>query len=124
MHLKRLVGFTVLALLILSMGVPVFAESRQEYMDQLSQAKVDYTAARDKLHDQDRILLKNWLAERAEYYKQLKANPGDQAVQAKLNEGVKKFLADKKAVYLQLDKQKEEWLLLRKELGAKIKSAS
>ncbi|MDD5195354.1 MAG: hypothetical protein PHQ96_06770 [Candidatus Omnitrophica bacterium] len=124
MHVKRLVGFTVLALLILSICVPVFAESKKEYMDQLNQARKDYTVARDKLHDQNRILLKSWLAERAEYYKQLKASPGDKAIHAKLNDGVKKFLADKKDVYLQLDKQKEEWLKLRADLGAKIKSAS
>ena len=124
MHVKGLVGFMVVALLIFSLSVPVFAQSKKEYQEQLSQARKNFIAERDKLHDQDRILRVNWHNERADLYKQLKANPGDKALQEKINEGAKKFLRDKNDVWLGLKTLWRDWLNNQAELGEKIKSAS
>ena len=124
MHVKGIVGFMVGALLIFSLSVPVFAQSKKEYQEQLSQARKTFIAERDKLHDQDRILRVNWHNERADLYKQLKANPGDKALQEKINEGAKKFLRDKNDVWLGLKTLWRDWLKTREELGEKIKSAS
>lgn len=121
---KKLVGLMVVALLIASFCVPAFAESKKEYCDQLSAARSTFISERDKLHDQDRALRVSWHNERTELYKQLKANPGDRAIQGQINDGAKKFFADKKDVYQKLEQQRKDWLQTKKELGNKIKSAS
>lgn len=120
---KKLVSSFLIAVFALSLGIPLFAQTKQEVRDELSKARQTYIADRDKLHDQDRLLRIQWHQERAELYKQLKANPGDKAIQEKLNEGPKKFLADKKDVYGKLDQLHHDWMKTRADLGEKIKSA-
>ncbi len=114
-------GYLVCGLLVSCLALSGFAQSRKEYMEELNKARKEFMAQRDSLHDQNRILRINWHKERAALYAQLKNQPGDRAIQEKINAGAKKFLADKKEVYRQLRK---DWLKTRQELKEKTPKAS
>jgi hypothetical protein len=115
-------GILVIAV-FLSFSLPSFCETKKEYMEQLSQAREDFIAERDKLHDQDRLLRIAWHSERDTLYQQLKVSPEDKSLQEKLNEGAKKFFADKKAVHSQLKQLRHNWNRIKKDLGQKIKNS-
>jgi hypothetical protein len=123
MGLKRFVGLGIVGILLFSLTSPVFSATKQELRDQLSQARKDFIAQRDDLHDQDRVLRVAWHKERAELYQQAKENPSDATIRAKITEGARKFFADKKAVYEQLEQLRKDWLETRRELGEAIKRA-
>jgi len=121
MHYKKI--FCVFGL-VFFLTLNSYAQSKVEYMNELSQARKNFILERDKLHDQDRILRLNWHKEREALYKKLKENPSDQSIKDKLNEGAKKFLADKKEIYRKLEELRKNWLRQRKELGNKIRTAN
>lgn len=119
----RIVSVVVLSALLLTWGTATFAQSKRALMDELSQARKNFTAERDRLHDQDRVLRIAWHEERNQVYKQLKENPGDTSLKERLNEGAKKFLADKREIYNKLEALRQDWLKQRADLGARIKGA-
>jgi len=121
MHYKKI--FCVFGLVFL-LTLNSYAQSKVEYMNELSQARKNFILERDKLHDQDRMLRLNWHKEREALYEKLKENPSDQSIKDKLNEGAKKFLADKKEIYRKLEELRKNWLRQRKELGNKIRTAN
>jgi len=123
MIFNRTVRVILIIAVFLSFSLPSFCETKKEYMEQLSQAREDFIAQRDKLHDQDRLLRIAWHAERDALYQQLKASPKDKALQEKLNEGPKKFFADKKAIHSQLKQLRHNWNRTKKDLGQKIKNS-
>ncbi|MCM8819696.1 MAG: hypothetical protein NC925_02760 [Candidatus Omnitrophica bacterium] len=120
----RLKGSLFLVIFVICLlSISVFAQTRKEIMEQLNQARKNFIAERDKLHDQNRILRINWHSERAQLYQQLKQNPNNKQIQDKLNEGVKKFLADKDEIYRKLEKLRKDWLKTRKELKERIRAS-
>lgn len=123
MNYKKLAGLVLIGVLSFCFTVPSFSETKKDYQAQLTKARKDFMGQRDKLHDQDRLLRIAWHQERDVLYKQIKASPKDKALKEKLNEGAKKFFADKKSIYSQLEQLHRDWLKIRKELGVKIKNA-
>ncbi|MDP2924607.1 MAG: hypothetical protein Q8O30_12980 [Candidatus Omnitrophota bacterium] len=122
MSFSKFIGVILVMALIFSFSIPSFSETKKEYMGQLSQARKDFISQRDKLHDQDRLLRIAWHSERELLYGQAKASPKDKAIKEQLNEGAKKFFANKKAIYRRLEQLRKNWLSARKDLGAKIKN--
>ncbi|MFA6281025.1 MAG: hypothetical protein WCY05_00800 [Candidatus Omnitrophota bacterium] len=117
-----IVGITVFSFVVNSYAGGAVSESRKALMGQLSQARVDFMASRDKLHDQDRLLRIAWHNERETLYMQAKENPKDKSIKEKLNEGAKKFFVDKKSIYAQLEQLRKDWLKTRDDLGQQIKN--
>ncbi|MCM8786540.1 MAG: hypothetical protein NC935_00585 [Candidatus Omnitrophica bacterium] len=124
MVLKKMVVVFLVVFVICLLSIPTFAQSKKELMEELSKARQNFIAERDRLHDQNRVLRINWHNERAQLYQQLEQNPKDKQIQEKLNEGAKKFLSDKDEIYKKLENLRKDWLKTRKELGEKIKTAS
>jgi hypothetical protein len=118
-----IVGLTVFSFAVSSYAGGAVSESKKALMGQLSQARMDFMASRDKLHDQDRLLRIAWHNEREALYMQAKENPKDKSIKAKINDGAKKFFADKAEVYAQLEQLRKDWLKIRKDLGGQIKNA-
>jgi len=118
-----IVGFTVFSFVVSSYAGGAVSEGKKALMGQLSQERKDFTASRDKLHDQDRLLRIAWHNERDTLYMQAKENPKDKSIKEKLNVGAKKFLTDKKSVYEQLEQLRKNWLKTRKDLGEQIRNA-
>jgi hypothetical protein len=52
---------------------------------------------------------------------QAKQNPKDKAIKQALNNGAKKYFADRKNIYNQLVELRKNWLNARKDLGYRIK---
>lgn len=127
MRFRGFLAIFLISVFLFSSGSYVFAGSgsaaRKELEGQLSQARTDFTAERDRLHDQIRVMRVAWHNERAELYAQAKQNPKDKSIKAALNEGAQKYYADRKAVYNQLVELRADWLNTRKDLGYKIKHA-
>lgn len=127
MRLKGFLSIFLISVFLFSSGTCVFADSgsitKKELEGQLTQARKDFTSERDKLHDQIRVMRIAWHKERAALYTQAKQNPKDKAIKAALNEGAKKYFADRKIVYNQLVELRNNWLKTRKDLGYKIKHA-
>ncbi|MFA5271686.1 MAG: hypothetical protein WC412_05025 [Candidatus Omnitrophota bacterium] len=117
-----IVGFTVFSFVVSSYAGGAVSESKKVLMGQLSQARVDFMTSRDKLHDQDRLLRIAWHNERDTLYMQAKENPKDKSIKEKLNDGAKKFFADKADIYAQLEQLREDWLKVRKDLSGQIKN--
>lgn len=117
-----IVGLTVFSFAVSSYAGGAVSESKKALMGQLSQARMDFMASRDKLHDQDRLLRIAWHNEREALYMQAKESPKDKSIKAKINEGAKKFFADKADVYAQLEQLRKDWLKIRKDLGEQIKN--
>jgi CRISPR/Cas system-associated exonuclease Cas4 (RecB family) len=63
-----------------------------------------------------------WHNEREALYMQAKENLKDKSIKEKLNEGAKKFFADKTMIYSQLEQLRKDWLKTRKDLGEQIKN--
>jgi len=61
-----------------------------------------------------------WHKERDTLYVQAKQNPKNKAVKVALNDGAKKYFADRKDIYNQLVELRKNWLNARKDLGYKI----
>jgi len=125
MRFKGFLSIFLISIFLFSSGTYVFAENasaaRKVLEGQLTQARKDFTAERDSLHDQIRLMRIAWHNERAALYAQAKQNPKDKAIKAALNEGAKKYFADRKNVYNQLVELRKNWLNTRKDLGYKIK---
>jgi hypothetical protein len=125
MRFKGFLSIFLISIFLFSSGTCVFAENasvaKRNLEGQLTQARKDFTAERDRLHDQIRVMRIAWHKERTALYAQAKQNPKDKAIKAALNNGAKKYFADRKNVYNQLVELRSNWLNTRKDLGYKIK---
>jgi|GEM_PF-1610569 hypothetical protein len=125
MRLRGFLAIFLISIFLFSSGTCIFAENaplnKKELQAQLSQARKDFTAERDRLHDQIRVMRVAWHKERTALYTQAKQNPKDKSIKASLNKGAKKYFADRKDVYNQLVELRSNWLKTRKDLGLKIK---
>ncbi len=126
MRFKGFLAMFLISVFLLSSVSYVFAATgsaaRKELESQLTQARKDFTAERDRLHDQIRVMRVAWHNERAELYAQAKQNPKDKAIKAALNDGAQRYYVDRKNIYNQLVELRANWLNTRKDLGAKIKN--
>ncbi len=127
MGFKKFIAMLIVGLTVFSFSVSSYAgsgvsEGKKALMEQLSQARKNFIASRDKLHDQDRLLRIAWHNEREALYKQARENPKDKSIKTKLDEGAKKFLTDKRDIYTQLAQLRKDWLKTRKDLGTQIKN--
>ncbi len=97
------------------------AQTRDELVGQLNQAKKEYYEKKQVIDDKTSELGRQWHMYQLQMYENIKANPNRaQAIRAELWEGAKKLSQDKRALYEQLTPLRKQWYQARLKLETQI----
>lgn len=99
----------------------VRAQSREELITQLNQAKKEYYEKKQAIDNEISELGRQWHMYQLQMHDEIKENPAlAYAIRSELWEGAKKLSREKRALYKQLTPLRKQWYQIRMNLESQI----